>query len=266
MSTSIDPRAAVSAKAQIGDNVTIGPFAVVEDGAVIGDGTSVAPHALIATGARIAKNCIIHHGAVVGHAPQDLKYAGEPTTCEVGEGTTVREYATLHRGTGEGGKTVIGTNCFLMGYVHIAHDCIVGNNVIMSNAAMLAGHTEVEDNVIIGGVTPVHQFTRIGCHSMVGGGLRVAKDVPPYSLVGGAPLVFEGLNAVGLRRRGFSRETLEGLDKAYTMLYRAKMNVSQAIAAIEADATLMAFPEVQHMVSFIKGSKRGIVGAPRLRS
>ncbi len=266
MSTSIDPRAAVSPKAQIGENVTIGPFAVVEDGAVIGDGTTVAPHALIATGARIAKNCIIHHGAIVGHTPQDLKYAGEITTCEVGEGTTVREYATLHRGTGEGGRTIIGKKCFLMGYVHIAHDCIVGDNVIMSNAAMLAGHTEVEDNVIIGGVTPVHQFTRIGRHSMVGGGLRVVKDVPPYSLAGGAPLVCEGLNAIGLRRRGFSRETLDALDKAYTTLYRAKLNVSQAVEAITADPALMAVPEVQHLVTFIKGSKRGIIGAPRLHS
>lgn len=266
MSTLIDSRAAIGPKALIGENVTIGPFAVVEDGAVIGDGTTVAPHALIATGARLAKNCIIHHGAVVGHTPQDLKYAGELTTCEVGEGTTVREYATLHRGTGEGGRTVIGKNCFLMGYVHIAHDCMIGDNVIMSNAAMLAGHTEVEDNVIIGGITPVHQFTRIGCHSMVGGGLRIPKDIPPYALVGGTPAVFEGLNAIGLRRRGFSRETLEALDKTYTLLYRSKMNVSQALVAIAAEAALMAFPEVQHVVEFIKGSKRGIIGAPRLRS
>jgi UDP-N-acetylglucosamine acyltransferase len=266
MSTLIDPRAVVGPKVQIGENVTIGPFAIVEDGAVIGDGTTVAPHALIATGARLAKNCIIHHGAVVGHAPQDLKYAGEPTTCEISEGTTVREYATLHRGTGEGGRTVIGKNCFLMGYVHIAHDCTVGDNVIMSNAAMLAGHAEVEDNVIIGGITPVHQFTRIGCHSMIGGGLRIPKDIPPYALVGGTPAVFEGLNAIGLRRRGFSRETLDALDKTYTLLYRSKMNVSQALVAITAEADLMAFPEVQHVVEFIKGSKRGIIGAPRLRS
>jgi len=266
MSTLIDPRAAVGTNVQIGENVTIGPFAVVEDGAVIGDGTTVAPHALIASGARLAKNCIIHHGAVVGHAPQDLKYAGEPTTCEVGEGTTVREYATLHRGTGEGGRTVIGKNCFLMGYVHIAHDCLVGDNVIMSNAAMLAGHAEVEDNVIIGGVTPVHQFTRIGCHSMIGGGLRIPKDIPPYALVGSTPAVFEGLNAIGLRRRGFTRETLDALDKTYTLLYRSKMNVSQALVAIAAESALMAFPEVQHVVEFIKGCKRGIIGAPRLRS
>lgn len=266
MSTSIDSRAVVGPKAMIGENVTIGPFVIVEDGAVIGDGTSVAPHAIIASGARIAKNCIIHFGAVVGHAPQDLKYAGEPTICEIGEGTTVREYATLHRGTGEGGKTVIGKNCFLMGYVHIAHDCIVGDNVIMANAAMLAGHTEVEDNVIIGGVTPVHQFTRIGRNTMIGGGLRVTKDVPPYCLAGGAPVAFEGLNAIGLRRRGFSRETLDALDRMYTLLYRSKMNVSQAMEAIMADAGLMHFPEVQNVVTFVKASKRGIIGAPRLKS
>ena len=266
MSTQIDPRAVVGPKAVLGENVTIAPFAIVEDGTVVGDGTSIASHAFIAHGARIGASCVIHHGAVIGHAPQDLKYADEPTTCEIGDHTVVREYATLHRGTGEGGRTIIGSDCFLMGYVHIAHDCIIGHHVIMSNAAMIAGHGEIQEYVIVGGVTPIHQFTRIGCHAMVGGGLRVSKDVPPYVLAGNDPLVFEGLNSIGLRRRGFSRESLEALDKMYTLLYRSGLNVSQALARIEADAELSQFAEVQRSVEFIRGSKRGIIGAPRLRS
>ena len=266
MSTQIDPRAAVSPKAQLGNNVTIGPFTVVEDGAVVGDGTSIAAVALIATGARIGKDCKIHHGAVIGHAPQDLKYADEPSTCEIGDRTIVREYAALHRGTGEGGRTVIGADCFLMGFVHIAHDCEVGSRVIMANAAMLAGHSVVEDWVIIGGGTPVHQFTHIGCHAMIGGGVRVPKDVPPYCLAGNEPLVFEGLNSIGLRRRGFTREAIDALDRAYQLIYRSGKNVSQALEAIAGESTLMAFPEVVHVVEFIRASKRGIIGAPRLRA
>jgi len=266
MSTQIDPRAAISPKAQLGTNVTIGPFTVVEDGAVVGDGTSIAAVALIATGARIGKDCRIHHGAIISHAPQDLKYANEPSTCEIGDRTVVREYAALHRGTGEGGRTVIGEDCFLMGYVHIAHDCEVGSHVIMANASMLAGHTVVEDWVIIGGVTPVHQFTRIGCHAMIGGGVRVPKDVPPYCLASNHPLVFEGLNSIGLRRRGFTREAIDALDRAYQLIYRSGKNVSQALDAIGGEACLMAFPEVVHVVEFIRGSKRGIIGAPRLRA
>jgi UDP-N-acetylglucosamine acyltransferase len=264
MSTQIDPRAVVSPKAILGNNITIGPFTIIEDGAVIGDDTSVAANALIATGARIGKGCKIHHGAVIGHAPQDLKYADEPTTCEVGDRTVVREFATLHRGTGDGGRTRIGSDCFLMGYVHIAHDCEVGHHVIMSNAAMLAGHTTVEEYVIIGGVTPIHQFTRIGCHAMIGGGVRVPKDVPPYCMASNHPLVFEGLNSVGLRRRGFTREAIDALDRTYQVIYRSGKNVSQALDAIAGDPLLMGFAEVVHVVEFIRGCKRGIIGAPRL--
>jgi UDP-N-acetylglucosamine acyltransferase len=266
MTAQIDPRAAVSPKAKLGNNVTIGPFTVVEDGAEIGDGTSVGATALIATGARIGKECKIHHGAVIGHAPQDLKYANEPSVCEIGDRTVVREFAALHRGTGEGGRTVIGTDCFLMGYVHIAHDCIVGNQVIMANAAMIAGHSVVEDWVIIGGITPVHQFTRIGCHAMIGGGVRVPKDVPPYCLASNHPLVFEGLNSIGLRRRGFSRETIDALDRTYHLIYRSGKNVTQALEHIAGEPALMAFPEVAHVVEFIRASKRGIIGAPHLRA
>ncbi len=264
MATLVDPLAAVSPKAILGENVTVGPFTVVEAGAVIGDGTSVAANAFIGSGARIGRECRIHHGAVVGHAPQDLKYAGELTTCELGDRNVVREYATLHRGTGEGGRTIIGNDNFFMAYSHVAHDCVLGDRIIMANSASLAGHTDVEDYVIIGGLTPVHQFTRLGRHAMIGGGLRVGKDVPPYILAGGEPLSFEGLNSVGLRRRGFSRETIGSLDRAYGLIYRARLNVTQAVASIEADPALSACPEVRIVLEFIRKSKRGIIPGPRL--
>jgi UDP-N-acetylglucosamine acyltransferase len=263
MDTQIDLRADISPDATIGNNVTIGPFTIVEAGAVIGDGSSIGGNALIASGARIGRDCKIHHGAVIGHVPQDLKYANEPSTCEIGDRTTVREYATIHRGTGEGGRTIIGTDCFLMGYIHIAHDCVLGDRVIIANGAMMAGHTEIGDVVTIGGLTAIHQFSRIGDHAMVGGGLRLQKDVPPYILAGGEPLSFEGLNSIGLRRRGFQREVLEALDRTYELIYRSRLNVSQALAKIEPDTALMAFPEVRSVVEFIRNSKRGIVPAPR---
>lgn len=265
MPTQIDPRAVVSPGAELGENVTIGPFTIVEDRTVIGPGTTVGACALIGTGARIGRDCRIHHGAVVGHEPQDLKYRGEPTTCEVGDRTVVREYAALHRGTGEGGRTVIGSDCFLMGYVHIAHDCLVGNRVIMANAAMIAGHCVVEDHAIIGGITPVHQFVRIGRHAMIGGGLRVPKDVPPFVLAGQEPLVYQGLNAVGLRRRGFTPSAIAALEKAYHLLYASRLNVSQAVARIKEDPDLAAVPEVQVVLEFIAGSARGIIAGPRRR-
>jgi UDP-N-acetylglucosamine acyltransferase len=259
----IDPRAVVSNKAHVGLNVSVGPFTIIEEEAVVGDGTTIGANALIARGARIGRDCRIHHGAVVGHEPQDLKYAGEPTTCEIGDRTVVREYAALHRGTGGGGRTVIGADCFLMGYVHVAHDCIVGDHVILANAAMIAGHCVVEDYVIIGGITPVHQFVRIGQHAMIGGGLRVPKDVPPYVLAGQEPLIFQGLNSVGLRRRGFTSASIAGLEKAYAFVYGSKLNVTQAMTKIKEDPLLMAIPEVHHILEFIGNSKRGIIAGPR---
>ena len=264
MSAAIDARAVIDPSAKIGTDVAIGPFTIVEESAVIGDGTVIHANALIGRGARIGKHCQIHHGAVVGHTPQDLKYRDEPTTCEVGDRTIIREYATLHRGTGDDGRTLIGSDCLIMGYCHIAHDCRLGDHVIMANAAMLAGHVEVQDYVIIGGVTPVHQFVRIGAHAMIGGGLRIPKDVPPFILVGGTPAVFGGLNQVGLRRRGFSREALDALHVAYQTLYHAGLNVSQAVARLRADAGMMEVAEVRAVVEFVEGSARGIIGAQRL--
>jgi UDP-N-acetylglucosamine acyltransferase len=262
----IDPRAVVHPPAELGAGVSDGPFAVVEEHAVIGDGTEVMTHAFIGRGARIGRDCRIHIGAVVGHAPQDLKYKDEPTTCEVGDRTVVREYATLHRGTHETMRTVIGNDCFFMAYAHVAHDCRVGDRVILANCSALAGHVTIEDNVIIGGLTPVHQFVTVGCHAMVGGATGIGKDVPPYSLIGNRPAVWEGLNSVGLRRRGFSKEAIEAIDRAYQIIYRSGHNTSQALEQIRSDAGLMGVPEVRRVVDFVAASKRGIVPPPRLKS
>jgi UDP-N-acetylglucosamine acyltransferase len=264
MSTLIDPRAQVSLKARLGANVSIGPFAIIEDDVQIDEGTTIGPMAFIGNGARIGKDCRIHHAATVSHAPQDLKYNNEPTTCKLGDRNVVREYATIHRGTGEEGRTVIGNDNFLMAYIHIAHDCELGNNIIMSSAAMMAGHCVVEDFATLGGILPIHQFVRIGCHAMVGGLLRISKDVPPYALTGGQPTVFEGLNSIGLRRRGFSPKTIDALDRTYTLIYRSKLNISAGVAKVRDDASLMSFPEVQHVVEFIGTSRRGVIGGPRL--
>lgn len=265
MGTHIDQRAVVHPGAQLGNEVTIDPFVVIEEGAVIGDGTHVMPHAFIGAGARIGRDCRIHVGAVVGHAPQDLKYKNEPTTCEIGDRTVVREYATLHRGTHETLRTVIGSDCFFMAYAHVAHDCRVGNKVILANCVALAGHVTIEDYVIIGGLTPVHQFVSIGQHAMVGGGSGIGKDVPPYSLVGSRPTVWEGLNSIGLRRRGFAKETIEAVERAFQIIYRSGLNTSQALERIRTDASLMAVAEVRKVVDFVAASKRGIIPPPRLK-
>lgn len=257
MAITIDPRAVVSPKAHIGDDVAIGPFTVVEDDVVIGDGCKIGSSALIANGARIGKNCAIHHGAVVSNAPQDLKYAGEETLLEVGDNTVIREYATLHRGTVETGKTVIGSDCLLMAYVHVAHDCRVGDRCIFANVVTLAGHVTVGEWVTIGGLTAIHQFVHVGSHSMVGGGFRVTKDLPPYVLAGREPMRYEGVNIIGLRRRGFTGDKLATIENAYRVLYSSGLIFSDAIKKIESD-----FPqseEITTILSFLKNSSRGII-------
>jgi UDP-N-acetylglucosamine acyltransferase len=257
MNLQIDSRAIVSSKAELGNNISVGPFTVIEDDTIIGDNTRIASSVLIASGARIGRNCKIHHGAVISHIPQDLKFKGEKTTLEIGDNTTVREYATLHRGTEGRWKTVIGSDCFLMAYVHVAHDCTVGNNVILANAVNMGGHVTIEDYAIIGGLAGIHQFVSIGQHALTGFQSRITKDVPPYILTGREPLSFEGLNILGLRRRGFSREAIESLDKAYRLIYQSGLNVSQAVARIKAEMEITL--EVQNVLDFIAKSKRGII-------
>lgn len=257
MGSSIDNHATVSPKAQLGDNVVVGPYAIIEDDVVIGGGTHIASHALIANGARIGKECRIHHGAVIATIPQDLKFHGEMTLLEVGDHTTIREYATLNRGTHARGKTTIGNHCFIMAYAHVAHDCSIGNHVILANAVNMAGHVMIEDYVVVGGIVAIHQFTRIGRHAMIGGGFRATKDVPPYVLAGQEPLAFTGLNVVGLKRRNFLPETIDLIEKAYNLIYNSSLNVSQALDKIKAELKLTE--EIKHIVDFIEKSKRGII-------
>ena len=261
MSININSHAIVSPKAQLGENITVGPFTIIEDDVIIGSGTSIASNVLLANGTRIGKECRIHHGAVLGTIPQDLKFHGESTTLEIGDHNVIREYATLNRGTRECLKTIVGSHCYFMAYSHVAHDCTVGNYVILANSVNMGGHVLIEDHAVIGGIVAIHQFSLVGAHAMVGGGFRITKDVPPYVLAGSEPLTFKGLNVVGLRRQNFTNEKIELLDKAYHLIYHSNMNVSQAIAKIKAEFQMT--DEVKHLVEFIEKSKRGIIGKRR---
>jgi UDP-N-acetylglucosamine acyltransferase len=260
MGVNIHSLALVGKKSQLGENVTIGPSAILGDNVIIGDGSTIAPYAIIQDGTRLGRECKIASFAVVGGPPQDLKYKGEPTVLEIGDRCDVREYVTLNRGTIETGKTVIGNNCMFMANAHVGHDCVIGDSCILANSVPLAGHVTLDNWVIIGGLTPVHQFVHIGDHTMIGGGYRVAKDIPPYIRSGREPMVFEGLNSVGLRRRGFHQEAIDLIDKAYILIYRSNLNVSQAVARIKAE--LEQTPEIQNILDFIAGSKRGIISGP----
>jgi UDP-N-acetylglucosamine acyltransferase len=253
----IHPTAIVDPKAEIGAEVAIGPYTVVQDDVVISDGCQIGSHVLVHAGTRMGQNCRVFKGAVLGTDPQDLKYAGEKTTLEIGDNTTVREFCTLNRGSTHRLKTVVGSQTLLMAYVHIAHDCIIGNSVILANAINMAGHVTIEDFASVGGMTPIHQFVRIGKYSFIGGGLRVPKDVPPYILAAGEPLTYEGINKVGLSRRGFSGEVMLQMRRAFKLIYRSKLNVSQAISQIE--STMELIPEIRNIIEFIKASERGII-------
>ncbi len=253
----IHPTAIVDPKAELGKDISIGPFTIINEGTLIGDNVQIGSNVLIDSGTIIGKNCRIHHGAVLGSPPQDLKFGGEKTFLEIGENTVIREYATLNRGTKHRGKVTVGSNCFIMIYAHIAHDCIVGNNVILANSVNLAGHVTIEDYAIIGGVVPVHQFTKIGAHSIIGGGFRVPKDVPPYILAGGYPLRYMGLNIIGLKRRNFPENTLLTLRKACRILFQSKYNTTQAVEKIKSE--IEPIPEIQHLLEFIEKSERGII-------
>lgn len=253
----IHPTAIIHKEANLADDVEVGPFSIINEGAVIGTGTQINSHVLIDTRTIIGENCKIHHGAVLGTLPQDLKFEGEKTHLTIGDETVIREYATLNRGTSYRKKTVVGKNCFIMAYAHIAHDCLLGDHVILANSVNLAGHIEIGDYAIIGGVVPVHQFVKIGAHSIVGGGFRVQKDVCPYALVAGYPLKTVGLNRIGLQRRGFSEKTMQILEKTFRILLKSKLNTSQAIEKIKTEVELI--PEVQTILDFIEKSERGII-------
>jgi UDP-N-acetylglucosamine acyltransferase len=253
----IQPLAYVHPQAKVANNVIIDPFVTIEKNVEIGEGTWIGHHATIMEGARIGKNCKIFPGAVISAIPQDLKFDGEETTVEIGDNTTIREFVTVNRGTKASYKTIIGKNCLLMAYVHVAHDCVIGNNVILANAATLAGHIEIDDFAIIGGLAAVHQFVKIGAHSMISGGGMARKDIPPYTKAAREPLSYVGVNSIGLRRRGFTNEQINQIQEIYRIIYRKNYNVSQAVNIIEADVP--ATPERDEILTFINSSARGIM-------
>ncbi len=253
----ISPLAVVHPEAKIGKDVTIEPFAVIEKDVVIGDGCHVFPHAVILDGARIGDNCRIFPGAVIAGIPQDLKFRGEVTTAEIGNNTTIRECATVNRGTASKGKTVVGNDCLIMAYSHIAHDCALKDHIIIGNASQIAGEVTVDDYAIISGGSLVHQFTRISKHVMIQGGSRIGKDIPPYTLIGRDPIVYCGINIVGLRRRGFTNQQVFLIQDIYRTLYTRGLNNSDALRAIETEYE--PCEERDLILNFIKTSQRGIV-------
>lgn len=253
----IHPLACVHPGAKIHETAIIGPFVYIEDNVEIGAGTEIMANASVMWGTRIGKNCRVFPSAVVGAIPQDLKFKGEETYAIIGDNTTLRECATVHRGTASKGQTVVGSNCLIMAYCHVAHDCVLHDNIIMSNAVQLAGEVEVDDFAIIGGGTLVHQFTRIGKHVMIQGGSKVNKDVPPYSIVAREPIQYCGINSVGLNRRGFTREQISAIQETYRMVYSPLYNISQAVEHAETELPQSA--ERDLILDFVKASSRGIV-------
>jgi UDP-N-acetylglucosamine acyltransferase len=256
-SADIHPTAIVDPRARLGHDVRIGPFSVIGPEVEIGPGCVIGSSVLIEGRTVLGANNQVFHGAAIGSVPQDLKYTGEPSWVEIGDENVIREYATIHLATGEGEKTRVGDGNLLMAYVHIAHNCHIHDGTIIANAVNLAGHVEVEDYAIIGGMTPVHQFVRIGRHAFVGGGSRLPQDVPPFVKVAGNPVEVAGINAIGLKRHGFTPEELLNLKKAYRLLYRAGLNVSQALERIASECKLT--PNLEDLMAFIRRSERGIV-------
>ena len=254
----IHATAVVDPAAELAADVEVGPGAVVCGDTVIGAGCVIGPHAQVGPQTVLGKNNRLYHGAIVGSDAQDLKYQGEHTTLRVGDNNIFREYCTVNRGTsGGGGETVIGSNCLLMVYSHVAHDCRLGNRVIMANAATLAGHISVDDNVTIGGLTPVHQFVRIGTFAFIGGGGWISMDVPPYMLVGGPDSHIMGINNVGLERAGVDAAARGYLKDAFRILYRLKLPLSDAVARIAQEVPEV--PEVLCLLDFLRASRRGII-------
>lgn len=247
--------------AKIARDVVIGPYSVIGEHVVLGAGTQIGPHVVITGFTTIGKDCRIFQGASVGEEPQDLKFKGEKSYTNIGDRTTIREGATIHRATGEGEETRIGNDCLLMAYTHVAHNCILANHVIMSNAAMLAGHAIVEDRVVIGGMTGVHQFVKIGRNAMLGGTSKIVQDVVPYTIVDGHPGKVIGINSVGISRAGIPLEVRRKIKKAYKLLYRSGLNLTEAILAIEQEVD--STEEIEHLLRFLRNAERGICRAAK---
>ncbi len=256
----ISPLAYIHPNAKIGNNVTIDPFAVIHDRVVIGDGSHIMSNAVIYEGTTIGQHCHVFPGAVIGAVPQDLKFVGEDTTTEIGDHTTIRECVTIHRGTKDKWKTVVGNNCLLMAYAHVAHDCIVGNHVILANAVQLAGHVTVDDYAILGGLAGAHQFTHIGAHTYIAGHTVIRKDVPPFVKAAREPLSYMGINLVGLQRKGFSKEEIGQISDIYHILFVEKNTTSSAISKIESNFD--SSPLKETILNFVNSSRIGIIKRP----
>ncbi len=253
----INKTAIISSNAKIGDNVSIGPYCIIEDNVIIGNNTKIDAFTIIKEYSEIGQNNHIFSNCVIGEIPQDKKFSGEKTKLIIGNNNVIREFCTLNRGTIDLGTTTIGNECLLMAYVHIGHDCIVRNNIILANGVQLGGHVMIDDFAIVGGLTPVHQFCKIGEHSLVGGGLRVVQDIPPFIVANGQPLRFSGINSIGLRRRNFKPSQRSNIKKAYKIIYNSNYNTSQALEKIKVDLTLKN--EILTIVNFIDKSSRGII-------
>jgi len=265
MASIIHPTAIIDPDAQIGADVVIGPYCVISDKVVIGDGCQLQNHVTVSGPTTIGRNNRFYPYASIGQQTQDLKYAGEPTYLEVGDENVFREFCTVNRGTLPGSKTAIGSHNNFLAYSHIAHDCIVGSHVIFSNNGTLAGHVIVEDHVILGGLTAVHQFCRLGKHAITGGCSKIVQDVVPYTIADGNPARARGVNMVGMQRNGASEEQIRAVRQSYKMLYRSKLNISQALEAIRGEGGELT-AEVAHIVAFVESSQRGITTAGREQS
>lgn len=251
------PLAYVHPAAKIASNAVIDPFVTIDQNVEIGEGTRIGSNVTILEGARIGKNCTICSGAVISGVPQDLKFRGEDSVAIIGDNTTIRECVTINRGTASKGKTVVGSNCLIMAYCHVAHDCVIGDNVIMSNATQVAGEVVIDNFAVIGGGALIHQFSHIGQHVMVQGGALVNKDIPPYVKAGREPIAYAGINSIGLRRRNFTNEQIREIQEIYRYLYLSGLNNSDAVERIEAE--LPASKERDEIILFVRNSKRGII-------
>lgn len=256
MSTTIHPAAFVDDRAELGADVVIEPGAIVGPHVRVGDRTRIGSHALVTGWTRVGHDCKIHHGAVLGTAPQDLKYPGERSYLEIGDHTELREYVTLNLASEPEASTRVGSHCLLMAYAHVAHNCAIGNHVVVANVVQFAGYVTVEDWAIVGGGTLVHQFVRIGTHAMVGGGSRITQDIAPYVKAAGSPPRLVGINSIGLTRRGIPDETRKAIERGYRLLFRQQITVPEAVAMMR--STLPAIPEIEHLARFAETSSRGL--------
>ena len=249
--------AQIDTKAKLGSNVIVGPFTTIYENVEIGTGTEISSNVTIYPGSRIGKNCKIFPGAVIGAVPQDLKFDGEETFAVIGDNTTIREYVTINRGTIDKYKTEVGSNCLIMAYTHLAHDCIVGNNVIIANGVQCAGHVEIDNFARIGGLSAVHQFVKIGKHVMIEGGSMVSKDVPHYVIAGRYPISYEGVNSIGLKRNGLTQDQINEIQDIYRIIFIHNNNVSKGIAQVE-DAIKSSIYR-DEIIEFIRSSERGVM-------